>query len=60
MTPKTQFPYLVYGAKQDNSTVSIASRTGGAGIDVTDWYTVGGGESGYIAPNPKDPNIVYG
>jgi len=54
-----QFPYRVYGAQQDNSTVSIASRTGGGGIDQTDWYAVGGGESGYIAPDPRDPNIVY-
>ena len=54
-----QFPYRVYGAQQDNSTVSIASRTSGGGIDETDWYAVGGGESGYIAPDPRDPNIVY-
>jgi photosystem II stability/assembly factor-like uncharacterized protein len=55
----SQFPYRVYGAQQDNSTVSIASRTNGGGIDQTDWYPVGGGESGYIAPDPRDPNIVY-
>jgi photosystem II stability/assembly factor-like uncharacterized protein len=54
-----QFPYRVYGAQQDSGTVSIASRTGGSGIDQTDWYPVGGGESGYIAPDPRDPNIVY-
>jgi photosystem II stability/assembly factor-like uncharacterized protein len=54
-----QFPYRVYGAQQDNTTVSIASRTNGGGIDQTDWYAVGGGESGYIAPDPRDPNIVY-
>ncbi len=54
-----QFPYRVYGAQQDNTTVSIASRTAGSGIDETDWYAVGGGESGYIAPDPRDPNIVY-
>ena len=54
-----QFPYRIYGAQQDNTTVSIASRTGGGGIDHTDWYQVGGGESGYVAPDPRDPNIVY-
>ena len=53
------FPYRVYGAQQDNSTVGIASRTDGAGIDRTDWYPVGGGESGYIAPKPGDPEVVY-
>jgi photosystem II stability/assembly factor-like uncharacterized protein len=54
-----QFPYRVYGAQQDNSTVSIASRTSSWGIDRADWYPVGGCESGYIAPRPDDPNIVY-
>jgi photosystem II stability/assembly factor-like uncharacterized protein len=53
------FPYHIYGAQQDYTTVSIASRSAGPGIDVTDWYSVGGGESGYIAPDPRDPNIVY-
>jgi len=53
------FPYNVYGAQQDNSTVRIASRTTGAGIDTSDWYDVGGGESGWIAPSPKDSNIVF-
>jgi photosystem II stability/assembly factor-like uncharacterized protein len=53
------FPYHVYGAQQDNTTVKIASRTNGFGIDVRDWYDVGGGESGWIAPSPKDSNIVF-
>ena len=53
-----RFPYWVYGAQQDNSTVGIASAAQG-GIDRTDWYAVGGGESGYIAPDPRDPEIVY-
>ncbi|HEY3136780.1 MAG TPA: glycosyl hydrolase [Blastocatellia bacterium] len=53
------FPYHVYGAQQDNSTVRIASRTTGGGIGLTDWYDVGGGESGWIAPSPKDSEIVY-
>ncbi len=54
-----QFPYRVYGAQQDNSTISIASRTPSGGIERTDWYPVGGGESGHVAPDPQDPNIVY-
>jgi photosystem II stability/assembly factor-like uncharacterized protein len=53
------FPYKVYGAQQDNSTVCIASRTDGGGIDRTDWYPVGGGESGFVAPKPGDPEVVY-
>ncbi|HVG33663.1 MAG TPA: hypothetical protein VM911_11300 [Pyrinomonadaceae bacterium] len=53
------FPYHVYGAQQDNSTVKIVSRTTDAGIDRSDWYDVGGGESGWIAPYPKDSEIVF-
>ncbi len=54
-----RFPYYVYGAQQDNSTVAIASRSDRGAIDKYDWYPVGGGESGYIVPHPLDPNIVY-
>ncbi len=59
VTLDNQFPYNVYGAQQDNSTVKIPSRTTGFGIDRQDWYPVGGGESGYIAVNNDDPNIIY-
>jgi photosystem II stability/assembly factor-like uncharacterized protein/DNA-binding FrmR family transcriptional regulator len=54
-----RFPYFVYGAQQDNSTVGIASASAQGGIDRPNWYPVGGGESGYIAPDPHDPEIVY-
>lgn len=53
------FPYRVYGAQQDNSTVRILSRTTGRGIDRPDWHSVGGGESGHIAPRHDNPDIVY-
>jgi photosystem II stability/assembly factor-like uncharacterized protein len=53
------FPYNVYGAQQDNSTVRIASRSMDFAITERDWYDVGGGESGWIAPSPKDSNIVF-
>ncbi len=56
---KDVFPYRVYGAQQDNSTVGIASRTDGWGIERSDWWGVGGGESGYIAPKPGEREIVY-
>lgn len=59
VTVDSQFPYRVYGAQQDNSTMSIASRTTDWGIGREDWYPVGGGESGYIAVHSEDPNIVY-
>jgi hypothetical protein len=54
-----QFPYWVYGAQQDNTTVAISSRTSRGGIGRTDWYPVGGCESGYIAPDPRDPMVSY-
>jgi photosystem II stability/assembly factor-like uncharacterized protein len=50
--------YYIYGAQQDNTTVAIASRTDHGTIDRPDWYAVGGGESGYIAPDPHDPDMV--
>jgi len=59
VTTDNHFPYRVYGAQQDNSTVRIASRTTGSGIDKPDWYPVGGGESGHIAPRHDNPSIVY-
>ncbi|HEX6533252.1 MAG TPA: glycosyl hydrolase, partial [Gemmatimonadaceae bacterium] len=54
-----QFPYRLYGAQQDNTTVSIPSRSDWGAIRKEDWWPVGGGESGYIAPRPHDPSIVF-
>ncbi len=59
VTTDNRFPYYIYGAQQDNSTVGIASASAEGGIDRANWYDVGGGESGYIAPDPTDPQIVY-
>jgi photosystem II stability/assembly factor-like uncharacterized protein len=60
VTTDNQFPYRVYGAQQDNSTMSIPSwNPSSPGITIQDWYPVGGGESGHIAVDPRNPNIVY-
>ncbi len=59
VTTDDQLPYRIYGAQQDNSTVSIASRSDAGAITTSDWYSVGGGESGYIAPKPDDPSTVF-
>ena len=61
VTTDNRFPYWVYGAQQDN-TQRRASRARVAGrrrSTSTDWHAVGGGESGWIAPNPNDPDVVY-
>jgi photosystem II stability/assembly factor-like uncharacterized protein len=53
------FPYHVCGAQQDNSTVCVSSEAGGRGRTASVMYAVGGGESGYIAPHPKNSNLFY-
>jgi photosystem II stability/assembly factor-like uncharacterized protein len=53
------FPYNIYGAQQDNSTVRIPSRTADGIITERHWWDVGGGESGWIAPHPDNSNIVF-
>ncbi|MBI4538978.1 MAG: glycosyl hydrolase [Gemmatimonadetes bacterium] len=59
VTTDTRFPYRVYGAQQDNSTIAIPSRSEYGAINESEWYSVGGGESGYIAVHPKDPDLVF-
>ncbi|MGP8215480.1 MAG: WD40/YVTN/BNR-like repeat-containing protein, partial [Bacteroidia bacterium] len=54
------FPYHLYGAQQDNSSIRIASRTAGATIGPDDWFPVAGGEAGYIVPDPANSDITYG
>jgi len=54
-----QFPYWVYGSQQDNSNVAMPSGVPGDVIDKGDWHDAGGGESGWMAPNWKNPEIVY-
>lgn len=58
-TVDTRFPYRVYGSQQDNSSMSIPSRTDRDAIALTDWYEIGGGESGYIAVRPDNPDIIF-
>ena len=60
VTTDSRFPYWVYGAQQDNSSVGIPSAAPGGGIGETDWYVVGGGESGWIAVDPRNPDLLYG
>lgn len=59
VTVDNRVPYRVYGAQQDNSTASISSTSRALGNWQRDLYAVGGGESGYIAVHPENPDIVY-
>jgi len=54
-----EFPYHVYGAQQDTGAAAVASRTNHGQITARDWFMVGGGESGWLAPDPNDANLVY-
>ncbi len=60
VTTDNHFPYRIYGAQQDNSTVRIAHRVDGAAITERDWEPTAGGESAHIAIDPDDNDIVYG
>ncbi|HVT58580.1 MAG TPA: hypothetical protein VHR45_09280 [Thermoanaerobaculia bacterium] len=53
-------PYFVFGAQQDSGTAAVASRSDYGVITFRDWYSVGTGESGYILPDPADPDVVFG
>src|SRR4029079_1364595 len=55
-----RFPYAVMGSQQDSGTAAVWSRTNHNTIDARDWFSVGGAESGYIAVDPKNDNILYG
>ncbi|MBS1506351.1 MAG: glycosyl hydrolase [Bacteroidetes bacterium] len=54
------FPYRIYGAQQDNSTQRVLHRTDGYSIGDHDWESTAGGESGHIAIDPTDEDVVYG
>lgn len=60
VTTDDHFPYRIYGAQQDNSTVRIKSRGDRGGITESDWESTAGGESGHIAIDPRNNDIVYG
>ena len=54
-----RFPYRVYATQQDNSSISVPSDTISGAIAWTDCFVAGTGESGYIAIDPQDDNVVY-
>jgi photosystem II stability/assembly factor-like uncharacterized protein len=60
VTTDNAFPYRIYAAQQDNSTIRIPHRTEGRSITDDDWESTAGGESAHIAVTPDNPEIVYG
>ena len=54
-----QFPYRVYGTQQDNTAISVPSRSNKGAIPWEDCYAVGNSESGHIAVHPEDSNLVF-
>jgi photosystem II stability/assembly factor-like uncharacterized protein len=54
------FPWRIYGAQQDNSTVRLYPFGDSATRGGANWEITAGGESGWLAPDPRDPEIVYG
>ena len=59
VTVDDQFPYRVYGAQQDNSTITVPSASPGGITPTQEWYSVAGAESGHIAVTPGNPDLVY-
>lgn len=60
VTTDIQFPYWVYGGQQESGAIGIASRGNGGQISFRDWIGVGADEYAYVAPDPLDPDIIYG
>jgi len=55
-----RFPYWVYGGQQESGSVGIASRGNDGQITFREWHPVGVEEYGYVAPDPLNPNLIYG
>jgi photosystem II stability/assembly factor-like uncharacterized protein len=55
-----RFPYWVYGGQQESGSAGVASRGDDGEIGFREWHPVGVEEYGYAAPDPLNPNIIYG
>ncbi|MDX6385935.1 MAG: hypothetical protein QOK48_3508 [Blastocatellia bacterium] len=54
-----EFPYRLYAAQQDSGSVGVVSRSDFGRITYRDWFSTGAFESGYIAPDPSNSNLIY-
>ncbi len=55
-----EFPYRVCSGQQESGSVCIANRGDDGAVTFRDWHPVGAIEYGYVAPDPLDPDVVYG
>lgn len=60
VTTDNSFPFRIYAAQQDNSSIRMRHRSDGRSITDDDWESTAGCECGYLAPRPDDPEIVFG
>jgi photosystem II stability/assembly factor-like uncharacterized protein len=59
VTTDTRVPYRLHGAQQDNTTISVPSRSPLIAITNNEYWEIGGGESGYVAVRPDNPDIIF-
>jgi photosystem II stability/assembly factor-like uncharacterized protein len=60
VTATNEFPYRLFAPQQDNTTISVASRTTRGLTPFENWFQGPGCETGPIAVDPRDPNVVFG
>ena len=59
VTTDTRTPYRLHGAQQDNTTISVPSRSALVAITNLENWEIGGGESGYVAVRPDNPDVIF-
>lgn len=59
LTTDNRVPYTIFGTQQDNTSIAIPSRVHGPSITWSDCYVAGTGESGYLAVDPRDDDVLY-
>ncbi len=60
VTTDNQFPYWVYGGQQESGAIGVASRGNGGQITFREFLGIGADEYAYVAPDPRDPDVIYG
>ena len=55
-----RFPYWVYGGQQESGSAAVASRSDYGEVTFREWHPVSVEEYGYVAPDPLNPNLIYG